>query len=64
MNKTETLAAINALPVSKKHVHCAIDSPDGGDTCSICGHNIRNTEVHMTYDEWRTGMVALTNRGG
>lgn len=63
MTRAETLAAIAALHVSKKHVHCAIDSPDGGETCSICGHNIRNTEVHMTYDEWRTGMVALTGGG-
>ncbi len=52
MTRAETLQAIAALPVSEKHVHCAIDSPDGGETCSICGHNIRNTEVHMTHDEY------------
>jgi hypothetical protein len=35
----------------KKHNHSAINSPDEGETCGVCGANFRNTERHLLVGE-------------
>ena len=34
-----------------RHNHRASDSPDGGESCGLCGHNWRNTDWHFIVGE-------------
>jgi len=36
--------------MTSKHMHSAINSPDGGETCGICGENFRSG-VHLRVGE-------------